>query len=208
MTGKFNKIGIWKKFLGRIGKHFYWWKANKTSGLMFTVTILECIKTLIELNNGDIIEGMRQSSNVGSLVGKEVVSELLGAGEMIFSKRVEDMPYLIKVAWYIFLNDEIEDIEYLPKTAEEPHRVVWKLSDCMFCKYLEYETEYNFDQNTLKTKETRLTYGSPVTKAVESIINEILDYVESEYRCEVYETKCIQNGDPYPEYTAYYYTRE
>jgi hypothetical protein len=202
--------GLWKRFLGKVGKHYYWWKTNKTSALMFTVTILECIKTLIELNNEDMVEAMSQSFDIGSLVGKEVVSELLapikyiGLSEIMAKDNLEELTFLIKLAWYIFLNEEIDDIEYFPPQGDQPHRVVWKLEDCMFCKILENETDYEFNQNTLRTAETRYTYGTPVCGAVAGILNEVLDYVNSGYRCEVFETKCIHSGDGSPEFTAYF----
>jgi len=202
-----EKLSWWNKVLGKLGKYIYWWKAEKVSALMFNICILECIKALIDLNDGDIIKGMKIATEIGTKTGNTTVGGLIEVGETIFSRNIEDFPFMIKIAWYVFLNEEIEDIKYIKETDKEPPKVVWRLKDCMFCKCLEFEKRFKFNKETLKTDETKLTYASLIVFAVQSICNEVLAYVNSPYYTEVLETKCKQNGDPYPEFTGYLYKR-
>ncbi|MHA1230361.1 MAG: hypothetical protein ACTSRP_28050 [Candidatus Helarchaeota archaeon] len=203
-----EKVGWFQKFLGRIGKYFYWWKAKKMSAVMMTFDFLECVRILVELNDGDIITALHEFRELGRSAGQTVAAELLGPGELIFSKNVKDIPFILRVAWFIFFGENLKDVKFHDKTKDEPIKITWTLNRCIFCAALGKENELKFDRDIMKTDETRLTYGSVVAGAMEGALNSILEYVGSPYRAEIHETKCLVCGDPYPEYTAYLYEKE
>ena len=197
-----EKIGWFQRFLGKIGKHFYWWRAKKMSAVMMSVDFLECIRVLVELNDGNIPAALEEFRKLGITAGQTVASELLGPGEMIFSRNIEDVPFILNVAWYIFFGENLTDVKMYTET--DPIKMVWTLPYCIFCAAVRKEQELKFDRDTMKTDETKLTYGSVVSGAMEGALNAILEYVNSDYRVKIYETKCICAGDPFPEYTAYF----
>ncbi|MHA1271261.1 MAG: hypothetical protein ACTSPY_15825 [Candidatus Helarchaeota archaeon] len=203
-----EKIGWFQKLLGKIGKHFYWWKAKKMSAVMMTFDFLECIRILVELNDGDIVAALEEFRDLGKSAGQTVASELLGPGELIFSRNIKDVPFILKVAWHIFFGEDLQNVKYYDKTDTDPIRITWTFDKCIFCAALKRETELIFNRETMKTDETKLTYGSVVAGVMEGALNAILEYVKSPYRTEIHETKCLRIGDPFSEYTAYFYEIE
>ena len=199
-----EKIGWFQRALGKIGKHYYWWKSKKMSAVMMTFDVLECIRVLIDLNDGDIHAGLEEFQNIGKTAGQTVAAELLGPGDLIFSKNVEDLPFILKIAWYIFFGEDLKTIQYYEKTSTDPIKIIWTLDHCLFCACLTKEKELEFTKETMKDQ----TFGSVVAGAMEGALNSILEYVKSPYYSKIKETKCLQLGDPFPEYTAYIYEKE
>ena len=54
---------------------------------------------------------------------------------------------------------------------------------------------------------THLTWGSTVCGVMATSLQSILDYVELPYDSAVEETGCIMKGDPFSEYTAYFWPK-
>ena len=178
------------------------------SALMMTYDFLECVRILVELNNNDIPAALEDFREIGKSAGYTVATELLGPGELIFSRNIKDVPFMLKVAWFIFFGEEIKSIKFHDKTDTEPIKITWTLDRCIFCAALKKEKELVFNRETMKTDETKLTYGSVVAGAMEGALNAILEYVKSPYYGKIYETKCLQAGDPFSEYTAYFYEKD
>jgi hypothetical protein len=199
-----EKVGWFQKFLGKIGKHYYWWRAEKMSAVMMTFDVLECLRVLIKLNDGNIEEALKDFRGIGIKAGETVAAELLGPGELIFSRSVEDLPFILKVAWHIFFGEDLKTIEFHEKIKDEPIKITWTLDHCIFCAGLKYEQELKFNRENMG----EYNFGSVVAGAMEGAMNAILEFVESPYQATIKETKCIAAGDPFPEYTAYITEKE
>jgi len=198
-----EKVGWFQKLLGMIGKHYYWWTAKKMSAVMMTFDFLECLRILVELNDGDIYKALKDFHDIGIKAGESVASELLGPGEMIFSRNIKDLPFILKVSWYIFFGENLKDIKFF-EDENGQMKMIWTLDRCIFCAALKKEKELKINKETMKDE----SYGSVVAGAMEGAMNAVLNYVKSPYYVIVKETRCIAKGDPFPEYTAFIYKRE
>jgi hypothetical protein len=203
-----EKLGFFGKLLAKIGKHYYWWRARKMSGLLMSLDMLECMRIIYEYHDNNLPEALKTFKELGHRAGQSVIYEFLDAGKRIFSKRLEDLPVIVQSAWYIFMGDNISDIQVIPAKGEMPIRFVWPVEQCVFCAGLKQDTSIIVNKETMDWENTRLTWGSAVCGVMESALQAVLDYVELPYTITVEETGCIMKGDPFSEYTAYFWPKK
>ncbi|NVM28170.1 MAG: hypothetical protein HWN65_04950 [Candidatus Helarchaeota archaeon] len=201
-----EKLGFFGKLLAKIGKHYYWWRARKMNALMMSINFLECVRIIYEdIHDHNLPAALEAFKELGRNAGQQVIYEFLDAGKRIFSKRLEDFPVILEAAWYIFMGDHISGAQLLPATYDLPQRLVWRVEKCVFCAGLKQDDSIVVNKETMDWDNTRLTWGSVVCGVMESALQAILDYVELPYDIAVEETGCIMKGDPYSEYTAYFW---
>lgn len=203
-----EKLGVFGKLLAKIGKHYYWWKARKMNGLLMSLDFLECMRIIYEYHDNNLPATLQTFKELGYNAGQQIVYEFLDAGKRIFSKQLEDFPVILESAWYIFMGDHIAGATLLPATGTQPQRLVWRVEKCVFCAGLKGDESIVVNKETMEWDKTKLTWGSVVCGVMESALQSILDYVELPYRLTVEETGCIMKGDPYSEYTAYFWSKE
>ncbi|MHA1264677.1 MAG: hypothetical protein ACTSRS_05500 [Candidatus Helarchaeota archaeon] len=203
-----EKLGMLGKLLAKIGKHYYWWKARKMNGLLMALDFLECMRIIYEYHDNNLPAALQTFKELGHNAGQQIIYEFLDAGKRIFSKRLEDFPVILESAWYIFMGDHITGATLLPAEGDLPQRLVWRVEKCVFCGGLKQDDSFEVNKETMDWEHTRLTWGSVVCGIMESALQSIIDYVELPYTLTVEETGCIMKGDPYSEYTAYFWPKE
>lgn len=194
--------------LAKIGKHYYWWKARKMNGLLMALDMLECVRIIYEYHDNDLVAALQTFKELGRNAGQAVIYEFLDAGKRIFSQRLEDFPVILESAWYIFMGDHVSGADLLPAQGDLPQRLVWHVEKCVFCGGLKQDSSIVVNRETMDWDNTRLTWGSAVCGVMESALQAILDYVELPYEITVEETGCIMKGDPFSEYTAYFWPKQ
>ncbi|MHA1649313.1 MAG: hypothetical protein ACTSYB_03885 [Candidatus Helarchaeota archaeon] len=203
-----EKLGIMGKLLAKIGKHYYWWRARKMCGLIMSLDFLECMRIIYEYHDNNLPAALQTFKEIGHSAGQSIVYEFLDAGKHIFSKRLEDFPTILEAAWYIFMGDHITGAELRPAKGDLPIRLVWRVEKCVFCAGLKQDDSFIVNKETMDWENTRLTWGSVVCGVMESAMQTVVDYVELPYTLTCEETGCIMKGDPYSEYTIYFWPKE
>ncbi|MFX1299043.1 MAG: hypothetical protein ACFFD2_29815 [Promethearchaeota archaeon] len=199
-----KKIGFFRKLLGKIGKHYYWWRAKKLSNLIMAGDYLAMMIALTEFHDGDFQKALETGLEMGKAIGKKVLYEFIDAGKRLFSENLKDYAFLLEVAFYINLGENFKDIEFIPADFKNPAKIVCRLEHCPFCFGVEEDEDLKIDEENFKD----LNWGVFVAGCFESAFNGILEYVEADYFCIARETKCLLKGDPFPEYTLYFYPKE
>jgi hypothetical protein len=205
-----EKLGFTGKLLAKIGKHYYWSRARKMNGLLMSLDMLECMRILYEYHDKNLPAALQSYKELGQRAGQAVMYQFLDAGKRIFSKRLEDIPVILAAAWYIFMGDHIADDKWFAASAsgDLPARMVWRVKKCVFCAGLRQDQSITVNKETMDWEHTRLTWGSVVCGVMESGLQSVLDFVELPYTIVVEETGCIMKGDPYSEYTAYFWPKK
>lgn len=203
-----EKLGFFGKLLAKIGKHYYWWKSRKMNGLLMSLDMLECVRIIYEYHDNDLPKALQTFKELGRHAGEAVIYEFLDAGKRIFSKRLDDFPVILESAWYIFMGDHIAGAQMLPAEGELPKRLVWRVEKCVFCGGLKQDDSIVVNRETMDWDNTHLTWGSTICGVMETALQSILDYVELSYDIAVEETGCIMKGDPFSEYTAYFWPKQ
>lgn len=205
-----KKLGFFGKLLAKIGKHYYWWRARKMNGLLMSLNYLECVRITYEYHDNNLPAALQTFKELGRSAGESVIYEFLDAGKRIFSKNLDDLPIILESAWYIFMGDHISGAKIVPASPSEdlPQRMIWRVKNCVFCAGLKEDDSIIVNKETMDWVHTRLTWGSVVSGVMESALQAILDYVELPYAIAVEESGCIMKGDPFSEYTAYFWPKE
>jgi len=198
-----RKLGFFKRLLGKIGKHYFWWKAEKMSNLLMAADYLEMMKVLTEFHDGDFQKALETGFEMGKAIGKKLLYEFIDAGKSLFSNNLEDYPFIIEVAWYIFLGEKIGAITFVPADFKNPAKIILRLEQCPFCFGVDEDEFLKVDKDRFK----ELNWGVFQTGVLETGVNDILEYAKSNYFCKIRETKCLLKGDPFPEYTIYFYPK-
>lgn len=201
-----KKLGFVRKMLAKVGRRLIWSTSKKINRLILHATWKECILTFAWLVHNDEAEAIRLWYEVGRGAGEDLMYEWLGLVKLFFSKSLKDMKLIVKTAWYAYLGEFPDKVEYFEAgDGHEVPRVVWHFNKCWICA--QCHRDEDLDQIDFK-KFGEYGYASCASGIFETALQMIQDRVENPYSVQVRETKCFMRGDDRQEFTAFFYPKE
>ncbi len=202
---KKKKVGFREKILASLGKRLMYWRSRKVSKLLINLSYREAIRLLIELY-GDLPKALEALFNLALKVGPDFLNNWVQRGSVIFSKHVGDHALWIKAGYYSFVGDHINLIKYYPPFEEgEPHRVIWRIDECLLCAGMDSDKTLTFP---IKDEDLEpYGWGSIIAGIFQATTQMINEYTGMEFTSKVRETKCLLRGDLYSEFVAEFYPK-
>jgi hypothetical protein len=197
-----EKLGFADRMIAKIGKHWLWWRARKTNGLILNLAIRETLRGLIDIY-GDIPTALEQFYQMGVRAGNDLMFEWLDTVKRLIAKNVPDLTVVVEAAWYSFLGQNISEITY--HAEPEPEHIIWTTEKCILCGGMKHDESLVINEQTLGEK---LNYGDFASGVFQAALQSLVDYLELNKIVYVKETKCILRGDQYPEFIAWFYPKE
>jgi hypothetical protein len=202
-----DKVGLWARFLAKLGKHLMFWKQSKMSKLLINLAYREIVRLLME-TEGDLESALKVIKKLSSNAGRDFLMEWVEEGSAIFSKHVGDHAHWIKAGYYSFTGDNINYIEYFPPEKEgDPHRVVWRFhnDECFVCA-----NGTRLKEELLVTEDDfgEMGYCCIIAGIFQTTVNMINEYVGIKYKGIVKETRCKMKGHDFDEFIAEFYPLE
>jgi len=197
-----EKLGFKDRMIAKIGKHWLWWRARKTNGLLLNLAIREVLRGLIGIY-GDLPNALYEFYQMGIRAGNDLMFEWLDSVKRLLAKNLEDLTVVIEAAWYSFLGQHISEITY-HATPEPPH-IIWTTDKCILCGGMKHDETMRIDETTLGEN---LNYGDFASGVFQAAMQMLIDYMELPYTVGIKETKCILRGDQFPEFTVWFYPKE
>ena len=176
-----------------------WWRAPKASALILNQAILLLYELLLKYrqDNDKAAEEWHEMAKRGT---RPLIDQMFNLAEMLMSKSVSDVTYLVDTAWSAFLNQKPTSLKYFPSDAENVEKIVWTWEDCIICS----NAHTIFDQEILKD----LHLENVATGVFELTTQMCQDHVGNQYRVEIKDTKSQARGDPYCELTLFFHPVE
>ncbi len=199
-----DKLGFKERMMAKIGKHWLWWRAKKSNGLLLNLAIREVFRGLLQIY-GDAPNAMYQFYEMGIRAGNDLMYEWLDTVKRLLAKNVQDLTVVIEAAWYSFLGQHIAVIEYFPATTDTPESIRWTLDKCILCGGMKHDETLQLDKNSLGEE---WNYGDFASGVFQAALQMLIDYMELPVKVIVKETACILRGAQYPEFTAWFYSKE
>ncbi len=197
-----EKLGFAGRMMAKIGKHWLWWRARKTNGLLLNLAIREVMRRLVILY-GDVPNALYHFYEMGIRAGNDLMFEWLDTVKRLLARNIQDLTTVIEAAWYSFLGQHIAEITYI--ATPEPERIVWTTEKCILCGGMKHDETLPIDETTLGPD---YNYGDFASGVFQASLQMLIDYLELPKKVYVNETKCILRGDQYPEFTAWFYPKE
>jgi len=197
-----EKLGFTDRMMAKIGKHWLWWRARKTNGLLLNLAIRETLRRLIIVDN-TLPLALKDFYEMGVRAGKDLMFEWLDTVKMLVSKSLPDLTVVIEAAWYSFLGQYIEEITY--HATPEPEHIIWTLDKCILCGGMKHDESLQMNDVTMGAD---YSYGDFASGVFQSAVQMLVDYLEIPRTVIVKETKCILRGEQYPEFTAWFHPRK
>ncbi len=193
-----EKLGFADRMIAKVGKHWLWWRARKTNGLLLNLAIREVVKGLVKIYQ-DLPNALYQFQQMGLRAGNDLMFEWLDTVKRMLAKNLEDLTVVIEAAWYSFLGQHISEITYYAEPG--PPHIIWTTEKCILCGGLQYDSTLRVDETTMGPD---WNYGDFASGVFQAAVQMLIDYMELPYSAAVKETKCILRGDQYPEFTAWF----
>ncbi|HUX97918.1 MAG TPA: hypothetical protein VMV49_00045 [Candidatus Deferrimicrobium sp.] len=203
-----EKLGMFRKFLAKLGKRAYWTVTKKMNLWMLSSMAYGVTKKYEEIFEGDT--GMAVDTFTEQFVNgaNSIMYELLGTMKIFFSKSLEDVDFLAETALHVILGSKWPQFFGKPKmilaenTEEGVAQLVMRFPRCVLCTGLRPGIDVDH------TKLRKNSYGELLARALVALMQLIQDYVGNKYKLVVKETKCRLRGDPYGEGISYYYPKD
>ena len=176
-----------------------WWRAPKASALILNQAILLLYELLLKYrqDNDKAAEEWHEMAKRGT---RPLLDQMFNLAEILMSKSVPDVTYLVETAWEAFLHQKPTSLKYIPSDDENVEKIVWTWDDCIICS----NAHDIFDQETLKD----IYLGNIATGVFELTTQMGQDHVGNSYHVEAKNTKSQARGDPYCEVTLFFYPTE
>jgi len=190
--------------MAKIGKHWLWWRAKKSNGLLLNLAIREVFRRLLQIY-GDPPNAMYQFYEMGIRAGNDLMYEWLDTVKRLLAKNIKDLTVVIEAAWYSFLGQHIATIEYYPAEDKVPETIRWTLDKCILCGGMKFDETLQFNAGLLGND---WNYGDFASGVFQAALQMLVDYMELQINVIVKETACILRGASFPEFTAWFYPKE
>ncbi len=201
-----EKLGFWRKTLGKVGKRVMWHFSKKVNRLLLHASWKEVLLSFASLPGSDSKIAYEIWYNLGKGAGESLVYAWQDRIKMLFSQNIADMKEIVTAAWYSFLGDNPDELEfYEAGDGHEAARVIWRFHKCWICSQILEDPDCNV---LIPAQEGELGYGSCACGIFESALQQVQDYVGNPYQVVVRETKCFHRGDNIQEFTAFFYPKE
>lgn len=170
-----------------------WWRAEKANSLVLNGAFLYLYKLFQEVIK-DPEKVKEEWFLIGRRGGRAAIDGMFNLVQMMTSKSVEDLTYIIDTAWYVFLGEQISSIKYIPPDDQGIEKIIWTWDNCVMCANIQNE----MDPDTLKDVNIEAVAAGVFQVTLEMI----QDYVGNSFQVEVKNTKSGAWGDPHCEMTA------
>ena len=192
---KRKKIGIARKFLIKIGKKLVWWKASKANALVMNGTYLFLTQMFYEITN-NFEKTNEEWFLFGTKMGRALIDDMFNLAEIMLSKSVPDLIFIIQASWYIFLGQEIISIQYFPPDPDGIEKIVWIWDKCVMCTNAQNKLGPELAKN--------IRFEACAAGIYQTAIQIFEDHVGNPYNIVVKDTESRARGDPYCELTAFF----
>ena len=200
-----EKLGFWRKALGKVGKRVMWHFSKKVNRLFLHASWKEVILSFASLPESNTKKAYEIWYQLGKGAGASLMYAWHDRIKILFSKNIEDMKEIITAAWYSFLGDNPDKIEFFEAgDGHQVPRIVWRFNKCWICSEI---LEDESCKNLIPACEGEYGYGSCASGIFETALQQVQDYMENPYQVVVKETKCFHRGDNYQEFTAFFYPK-
>ena len=196
-----DKLGFADRMIAKVGKHWLWWRARKTNGLLLNLAIRETLRRLIIIY-GDLPNALKAFNEMGIRAGHDLMFEWLDTVKRMLAKRTSDLTVVVEAAWFSFLGQHIEEIHY--EATPEPEHIVWRLDKCIICGGMKNDESIAINEATLGPD---LNYGDFASGVFQAALQMLVDYLEIPKIVYIKETRCLMRGDQYPEFVAWFYQK-
>ncbi|TFG05411.1 MAG: hypothetical protein EU536_02265 [Promethearchaeota archaeon] len=200
-----EKLGFADRMIAKIGKHWLWWRAKKSNGLLLNLAIRETLRSLMDIYDADLPTALQAFYEMGIRAGNDLMFEWLDTVKRLLAKNIKDLVVVIESAWYSFLGQEISEITHYERSEDIPECIVWTTDKCILCGGMKNDESLLINENTLGPN---LNYGDFASGVFQAALQMLVDYLELPYTVYIKETRCILRGDQYPEFTAWFYPKE
>ena len=197
-----EKLGFKERMMAKVGKHWLWWRAKKSNGLLLNLAIREVLRGLILIYE-DLPTSLYEFYQMGIRAGNDLMYEWLDTVKRLLARNIKDLTVVIEAAWYSFLGQHISEITYHADPL--PEHIIWRTDKCILCGGMK-------NDETLQINETTLgpdwNYGDFASGVFQAALQMLIDYLALPVTVVVRETKCILRGAQYPEFTAWFSPKE
>lgn len=201
-----EKLSIFRKALGKVGKRLMWYLSKKINRLFLHAAWKSVILNFSNLTENDVHETTKIWYEIGKGAGDSLMYTWLDRAKMLYSKNLEDMMVVIESAWHAFLGNSPDKITYFkPGDGDEVARIIWQFNKCWICSEIKEDPDLehlDFKNNT------EFGYASCASGIFETALQMVQDYVKNSYKVVVRETKCFMRGDDCQEFTAWFFPKK
>jgi len=196
-----EKLGIFQKILGAIGKRFLYNRSQKVNLYMNAIIVQSTIEEFKEIH-GDYKTALENFNRVLETGVREIVSDLIdqefmfGIGlKTLLSRTLSDCVFALKVGLWTLMGKKYKIIYsepvWISPCESDNHlgKIVIKIKACPFC--------YGF--KNIKNELDDKNFGDFIAMMMRGILQETLDYIGKDVVITCRETKCFMNGDEYGE---------
>lgn len=200
-------MGFLRKLLAKIGKRWFWQRAEKMNLYVLALMARETVLKYQEIYEGDLERAVNTMKEQFSDAARSYLMDFMGQLNLILSRNLKDMEILSDVALWSILGRNSRSILgrslYIPaddpRNLEHIDKFVTIAPKCVLCAAIR-----DLDLNRYKN----LNYGEIIFGALGSLMELILNSMGFNYNLIVKETKCMLRGDPYSEATFYLYEKK
>jgi len=197
-----EKLGFADRMMAKVGKHWLWWRARKTNGLLLNLAIRETLRRLV-LMYETLPAALKAFYDMGVRAGHDLMFEWLDTVKRLVAKNIPDLTVVIEAAWYSFLGQYIEEITY--HATPEPEHIIWMLDKCILCGGMKHDESLLINETTMGPD---YSYGDFASGVFQDALQMLVDYLELPKIVLVKETKCILRGEQSPEFTAWFFDKK
>jgi len=167
-----DKLGFTDRMIAKIGKHWLWWRARKTNGLLLNLAIRETIRRLLIIYD-NLPNALKEFNQMAIRAGHDLMFEWLDTVKRLTARNVPDLTVVVEAAWYSFLGQHIEEIAY--HATPEPEHITWTLDKCILCGGMKHDESIVINDATLGPD---FNYGDFASGVFQAALQMLVDYLE------------------------------
>ena len=190
-----ERLGLFRKVLSKIGKVFMWWRAPKSNIIILNGCFIFIPELFYQLTN-DYAKANEEWFLVGIKMGRSLLNEMFDLIEIMVSKSVRELTYLVDAAWSTFMGRKPTYIQYFPPDEQGIEKISWAWDECIMCTNAAH---------LIGAENAKNLHTEALAAGVFQIVFQILmDYVGNSFKVEAKDTQSRARGDPTCELTLFF----